>query len=43
MQNHRDVKYILNFIACEIFHVQFISQKMLKTGLDMVNLTFFDV
>jgi len=31
-----DVKYTLPFIACKIFYVQFISERMLKTGFVMV-------
>ena len=32
-----DVKYILQLVACNIFYVWYISQKMPKTGLVMVN------
>jgi len=32
-----DAKYILQFIACKIFYVQLISQKIVQTGLGIVN------
>ena len=32
-----DIQYILQFIACKVFFVYFISQKMLEICLGMVN------